>query len=56
LVAAPDVTRLARGIRGGDRALLARAITLIESRRGDHQKAARRLVQELLPEIGRAHV
>jgi LAO/AO transport system kinase len=51
---APDVTRLARGIRGSDRALLARAITLIESRRGDHQGAARRLVQELLPSTGGA--
>ena len=31
---APDPERLARGIRAGDRATLARAITLIESRRG----------------------
>jgi LAO/AO transport system kinase len=50
----PDVVRLARGIRAGDRALLARGLTLIESRRVDHQKAAHRLVQELLPETGRA--
>ena len=49
-----DIGRLARGIRAGERALLARAITLVESRRTDHQKAARQLVQELLPETGRA--
>ncbi len=51
---APDVARLARGIRAGERAVLARAITLIESRRADHQKAARGLVQELLPQTGAA--
>src|SRR5262245_44872216 len=42
------------GLRAGDRAVLARAITLIESRREDHQAAARALVQELLPETGKA--
>ena len=51
---APDLASLARGIRGGERAVIARAITLIESRRADHQKAARRLVQELLPSTGKA--
>ncbi len=50
--APPDGIALARGIRGGDRAALARAITLIESRRADHQDAARALVQELLPQTG----
>ena len=34
--------------------MLARAITLIESRRADHQKTARALVQELLPHTGKA--
>jgi LAO/AO transport system kinase len=52
--AGPDVDKLARAIRAGDRAMLARAITLIESKRGDHQKAARALVQELLPSSGHA--
>jgi len=33
LVGPPDLARLARAIRQGDRARLARAITLIESRR-----------------------
>jgi LAO/AO transport system kinase len=50
----PDITALARGIRAGDRATLARAITLIESKRADHRQAAHRLVQELLPETGKA--
>jgi LAO/AO transport system kinase len=50
----PDVAKLADGIRAGERAVLARAITLIESKRADHQRAARRLVQELLPRTGQA--
>ena len=50
----PDLPNLARGIRAGERAVIARAITLVESRRTDHQKAARRLVQELLPATGKA--
>ena len=41
-------------MRAGDRAALARAITLVESRRADHQAAARRLVQDLLPHTGKA--
>src|SRR5262249_62102157 len=49
-----DTKTLARDIRAGHRAALARAITLIESRRGDHQASARELVQALLPETGKA--
>jgi LAO/AO transport system kinase len=49
-----DLANLARGVRAGERGVIARAITLIESRRADHQKAARRLVQELLPATGQA--
>jgi LAO/AO transport system kinase len=49
-----DVNSLAEDIRGGRRAALARAITLIESRRADHQTAARELVQTLLPSTGSA--
>ncbi len=49
-----DIKSLARDLRSGSRAALARAITLIESRRGDHQAAARDLVQALLPETGNA--
>src|SRR6201994_1863904 len=50
----PDIVRLANDLRAGHRAALARAITLIESRRGDHQATARELVQALLPETGKA--
>jgi len=49
-----DLARLLDGIRAGDRALVARAITLIESKRADDHKTARQLVQELLPLTGRA--
>ena len=49
-----DAKALAKDLRVGNRAALARAITLIESRRGDHQAAARDLVQALLPDTGRA--
>ena len=46
--------QLADALRAGDRAALARAITLIESRRADHQAQARELVQALLPLTGNA--
>ncbi len=49
-----DIATLARRIRDGDRASLARAITLIESKRSDHQSKAHQLVQELLPATGKA--
>src|SRR6266545_3896922 len=49
-----DLASLARGIRAGERAIIARAITLVESRRTDHQKSARHLVQEILPSTGKA--
>jgi LAO/AO transport system kinase len=49
-----DIDALAASIRAGERALLARAITLVESRRADDQKAARALIQELLPQTGGA--
>jgi LAO/AO transport system kinase len=49
-----DIIALAKELRSGHRAALARAITLIESRRGDHQAAARDLVQALLPDTGKA--
>ena len=49
-----DIKSLAKELRGGSRAALARAITLIESRRSDHQASARDLVQALLPSTGKA--
>jgi LAO/AO transport system kinase len=50
----PDTSALADDVRSGRRAALARAITLIESRRADHQAQARDLVQALLPHTGHA--
>jgi LAO/AO transport system kinase len=49
-----DIARLSHGVRKGERAVLARAITLAESKRADHQHAARELVQDLLPHTGHA--
>lgn len=49
-----DPSDLAHAIRAGDRATLARAITLIESKRTDHRQTAHLLVQELLPQTGKA--
>lgn len=49
----PDrVARLAEGIRSGSRSDLARAITLLESRRADHHDRARELLVELRPDTG----
>jgi LAO/AO transport system kinase len=50
----PQPSDLAKGIRAGDRSTLARAITLIESKRADHRQTAHFLVQELLPLTGQA--
>jgi LAO/AO transport system kinase len=50
----PDIKALAKELRSGSRAALARTITLIESRRADHQASARDLVQALLPATGKA--
>jgi len=49
-----DIKAVAKELRAGSRAALARAITLIESRRADHQSAGRDLVQALLPKTGKA--
>src|SRR3954452_4837581 len=49
-----DIKLMTKELRAGSRAALARAITLIESRRGDHQASARDLVQNLLPDTGKA--
>jgi LAO/AO transport system kinase len=48
------VTALADGLLAGDRAALARAITLVESRRADHRRQASSLVQSILPKTGGA--
>jgi GTPase len=44
----------ADGILGWNRAILARAITLIESNRPDHQEMAQELLERLLPHTGRS--
>ena len=49
-----DVERLARGIRAGDRTMLSRAITLVESKRADHRHSASALMQALLKDTGKA--
>ncbi len=48
------IPELAARIRAGDRAALARAITLVESTRSDHRDAAQQLLLELTPEAGSA--
>ncbi|MDQ0469689.1 methylmalonyl Co-A mutase-associated GTPase MeaB [Labrys wisconsinensis] len=45
---------LAQRLAAGDRAALARAITLVESKKAEHRAQARELVQVLLPSTGRA--
>ena len=49
-----SVETLAADLRAGDRRALAKAITLVESTRADHQDAAQRLLELLLPHTGRA--
>jgi LAO/AO transport system kinase len=54
LNSASDVARLAHDVRAGDRTVLSRAITLIESKRADHRRNAAALTQELLASTGNA--
>ena len=49
-----DVPALAEGVLAGDRRVMARAITLVESRRADHRERAQELLVELLPHAGGA--
>ena len=49
------VDELAAAIRGGDRAALPRAITLVESTRADHHQQAQELLLALMPAAGNAH-
>src|SRR3954465_15677834 len=53
-MAAVDVAALAEGVRAGNRRAVARAITLVESRRADHREKAQELLVELLPHAGAA--
>ena len=54
VAAAPSTTALAEALLAGERAALARAITLAESRRPDHRQQATALIQRLLPRTGKA--
>lgn len=49
------IDQLATAIRGGDRAALPRAITMLESTRADHREQAQQLLLNLLPDSGNAH-
>jgi LAO/AO transport system kinase len=51
---ASSIDRLAEAILAGERAALARAITLAESRRADHRAQAQALIQMMLPQTGKA--
>ncbi|MBE1237041.1 methylmalonyl Co-A mutase-associated GTPase MeaB [Phaeovibrio sulfidiphilus] len=51
----PDLDAYVEGVLSGNRTLLARAITLVESRRPDHQHMAQEMLTRLLPYAGNAH-
>jgi LAO/AO transport system kinase len=48
------IDELAAAVRGGDRAALPRAITLVESTRADHRERAQQLLLALMPAAGSA--
>jgi len=50
-----DAQAYVEGVRGGDRAILARAITLIESEKAAHAKLAQEVLEALLPYTGGAY-
>lgn len=50
----PDIDQLVAGVLAGDRAVLARAITLVESRAAKHVPLARELMRKILPHAGGA--
>jgi LAO/AO transport system kinase len=52
--AVPAVDDLVTGVRAGDRRAIAKAITLAESTRPDHQRRAREVIDALLPQTGHA--
>ncbi|MER7762827.1 methylmalonyl Co-A mutase-associated GTPase MeaB [Streptomyces sp. NPDC097619] len=49
-----DLDAYVKGVLDGKRALIARAVTLVESTRADHRVLAQRLLTELLPHTGKA--
>ncbi|MEO0509332.1 MAG: methylmalonyl Co-A mutase-associated GTPase MeaB [Verrucomicrobiota bacterium] len=50
----PDIDQLVEGVLAGDRAVLAKAITLVESRATRHVPLARELIRRILPHSGGA--
>src|SRR5262245_35646215 len=51
---APSLDAYVAGVRSGDRAMLARAITLVESTKPEHSQMAQGVLQALLPFTGNA--
>ncbi len=49
-----DANRLFEGIRSGNRALLSKAITLVESSLAKHQQVAREIIEMCIPYAGRS--
>ncbi|GAB3909931.1 methylmalonyl Co-A mutase-associated GTPase MeaB [Kibdelosporangium lantanae] len=49
------MTDFVKGVLAGERAVLSRAITLVESTRADHRQQAQEMLVELLPHAGGAH-
>ncbi len=54
MASAPDVNALEQGVRAGDRVLLSRAITLIESTLPEHRAQADELLSRVYPQSGNA--
>jgi LAO/AO transport system kinase len=50
----PSIKKLETGIRNGDRTMLGRAITLVESTKPEHQAQAQALIQAIMPLTGNA--
>ncbi len=50
-----DIDDYVEGIRSGDRTILARAITLVESNAPAHQEMAQEVLLRVLPDTGTAH-
>lgn len=54
MAAAIDIAALEQRLCAGERRALAKAITLVESKRGDHREAAQGLLQNIMPKTGKA--
>lgn len=50
----PSNQELIKGIRSGDKRLLGKAITLVESKKVEHREQAESLLKELLPDTGKS--